>query len=202
MIIVMDKGYAQRPGESAPVRSGAVQPTAALLGGPQPAAAPPKGPAPGQSATPSAFEQVVVNDLIPAIDRHYRTLTGRESRAMAGLSMGGGQTFEIVLRNPNLFAYVGGFSGVPGGNGGPTIDPKTAFGGVLADAAPFNKRMKLMWIGTGTMEPERMMQGMKGFREAITKAGIKHVFYESQGTAHEWLTWRRDLHEFAPQLFR
>lgn len=54
----------------------------------------------------------------------------------------------------------------------------------------------------GTVEPERMMQGMKAFREAITKAGIQHVYYEAPGTAHEWLTWRRDLHEFAPLLFR
>jgi len=179
----MDKGYASKPGE--PV----------VTGMPRSDAGPGQGP-------PSTFEQVVINDLIPAVDQRYRTLTDRNHRAMAGLSMGGGQTFEIVLHNLDKFAWVGGFSGVPGGNGGPVIDVKTAFHGVLADAAAFNKRMKLVWIGTGSMEPERMMQGMKNFREAIAAAGIRFKFYESPGTSHEWLTWRRDLHEFAPLLFK
>ena len=60
----------------------------------------------------------------------------------------------------------------------------------------------LVWIGIGTTEPERMYQGVHAFHDALTQAGIKHVYWESPGTAHEWLTWRRDLHEFAPLLFR
>jgi enterochelin esterase-like enzyme len=184
MIIVMDKGYAVAAGEAPYVRK------------------------PGEpfdmrrASSLPAFENVVINDLIPAIDRHYRTLADRDHRAMAGLSMGGGQTFEIVLHNLDKFAYVGGFSGVPGGNGGPVVNTKTAFGGVLADAQAFNKRMKLVWIGTGTAEPAAMYKGMQGFREAITRAGIQHVYRESEGTSHEWLTWRRDLNDFAPRLFQ
>jgi enterochelin esterase-like enzyme len=178
MLIVMDKGYAVKPGE------------AAGRGGP------------GGMFQSRTFEEVVINDLIPTVEKTYRTLTDRDHRAMAGLSMGGGQAFQIVLNHVDKFAYVGGFSGVPGGNGGPVINTKSDFGGVLADAAAFNKRMKLVWFGTGTEEPERMRQGMQGFREAITKAGIKFVYYESPGTSHEWLTWRRDLNEFAPRLFR
>jgi 1,4-alpha-glucan branching enzyme len=74
--------------------------------------------------------------------------------------------------------------------------------GVLADAAAFNKRVKLVWIGIGTKEPERMYASVHSFHETLTQAGIEHVYYESPGTSHEWLTWRRDLYEFAPRLFR
>jgi enterochelin esterase-like enzyme len=178
MLVVMDKGSAVKPGETAG-RGG-----------------------PGAMFQSRTFEEVVVNDLIPTVEKTYRTLADRDHRAMAGLSMGGGQAFQIVLNHVDKFAYVGGFSGVPGGNGGPVIDTKSDFGGALADAAAFNKRMKLVWFGTGTEEPESMRKGMRGFHEAIVKAGIKFVYYESPGTSHEWLTWRRDLNEFAPRLFR
>ena len=130
------------------------------------------------------------------IDRTYRTKPTRENRAMAGLSMGGGQTFTITLANLDKFAYIGGFSGGGGGRG--AFDPKTASGGVYADAAAFNKKVKLLWIGAGSVEGP----GIKTFSETLTKAGIKNVYFESPGTAHEWLTWRRDLNEFAPLLFK
>ncbi len=71
----------------------------------------------------------------------------------------------------------------------------------MADAGAFNKKVHVLWIGVGTAEPQRMYDGIKGYHEALDKAGIKNVFYESPGTSHEWLTWRRDLHEFAPLLF-
>ena len=81
------------------------------------------------------------------------------------------------------------------------FDPKTSMNGVLSDPAAFNKRVRLFWIGAGT--------GEVSFHEAATKlhgqldaAGIKHVFYESAGTSHEWQTWRRSLHDFVPRLFR
>ena len=137
------------------------------------------------------------------IDRTYRTLSTRENRAMAGLSMGGGQTLAITLANLDKFAYIGAFSGVGGGGAaGVPFDAKTAYNGVFADAAAFNKKVKLLWVGVGTAEPERMATNIKGFHEAVGKAGIKTVFYESPGTAHEWLTWRRSLNEFAPLLFK
>jgi len=180
MIIVMDKGYALKPGET-----------------------PPQRPAPGQPPRMFAsrtFEEVVINDLIPAVDTSFRTLIDRNHRAMAGLSMGGGQTFQITLNNLDKFAYIGGFSG--GGGMGGQFDPKTSYNGVLADAAAFNKRVKLVWIGIGTTEPERMYVSVNNFHKALTQAGIQHVYYESPGTSHEWLTWRRSLYEFAPRLFR
>ena len=72
----------------------------------------------------------------------------------------------------------------------------------MADPAAFNKKVKLVWIGIGTQEPEMMYKGVRAFHDALAQAGIKHVYWESPGTAHEWLTWRRDLHEFAPLLFK
>ena len=143
----------------------------------------------------------MVNDLIPMIDATYRTLADRESRAMAGLSMGGMQTFQIGLKHPGgVRAALGGFSGGGGGFGGAAFDPKTAHGGVMADADAFNKKVRLVWLGIGTAEG-RMYEGIKSYHQGLEKAGIKHVYYESPGTGHEWLTWRRCLHEFAPLLF-
>jgi enterochelin esterase-like enzyme len=120
---------------------------------------------------------------------------------MAGLSMGGMQTFQITLKHLDLFAHIGGFSGGGGGFGGAPFNPKTAHGGVMADASEFNKKVRVLWLGIGTAEPKRMYDGVKSYHEALEKAGIKHVYYESPGTSHEWLTWRRSLHEFAPLLF-
>ncbi len=191
MIVVMDRGYARRPGEPAPAFRPPARPAA-------PGQTPP--PRPDFSRMFSAFEEVLVKDLIPMIDATYRTIPDREHRAMAGLSMGGMQTFLITLKHLDLFAYLGGFSGGGGGFGGASFDPKTAHGGVMADADTFNRRVRLVWLGIGTAEG-RMYEGVKNYHEALEKAGIKHVYYESPGTAHEWLTWRRCLHEFAPLLF-
>ena len=184
MLVVMERGYARRPGER-PRRRRRVR-------------AARRATSAGRFA---AFEEVMVKDLIPMIDATYRTIPDREHRAMAGLSMGGMQTFQITLKHLDLFAYIGGFSGAGGGFGGAPFDPKTAHNGVMADADEFNKKVHLLWLGIGTAEPERMYDGIKSYHEALEKAGIKHVYYESPGTSHEWLTWRRCLHEFAPLLF-
>jgi enterochelin esterase-like enzyme len=110
------------------------------------------------------------------------------------------QTFQIGLKHLDLFAYLGGFSGGGGGFGGAPFDPKTAHGGVMADADAFNKKVRLLWLGVGTTEG-RIYDSIKNYHEALDRVGIKNVYYESPGTAHEWLTWRRCLHEFAPLLF-
>ena len=109
----------------------------------------------------STFEEVVINELIPMIDSTFRTIADREHRAMAGLSMGGMQTFQITLKHLDKFSYIGGFSGAGGGMGGGTFDVKTAYNGVLNDAATFNKKVKLVWLGIGTAEAERMMAGVR-----------------------------------------
>jgi enterochelin esterase-like enzyme len=155
MIIVMDKGYALKPGEVMPAPPNMAGGGATLLGGRGPAAASGQGaPAPAANAPrpmgSRTFEEVFIGDLIPAIDAHYRTLANRDNRAMAGLSMGGGQTFQITLANLDKFAYIGGFSGGGGGRGG--FDAKTSNNGVYADSAAFNKKVKLLWLGVGTEE--------------------------------------------------
>lgn len=182
MLVVMEQGYARKPGETPPQpgRPGAPRDFTRMFG---------------------AFEEVMVKDLIPMIDATYRTIPDRENRAMAGLSMGGMQTFMIGLKHLDLFSALGGFSGGGGGFGGGTVDLKTANGGAMADAEAFNKKMRVLWLGVGTDEPQ-FLRGIKGYCEALQKAGIKHVYYESPGTGHEWLTWRRCLNEFAPLLFK
>lgn len=193
MIVVMDRGYAQRAGTAAPT--------------------------PGSNAwlqnlhvAFTSFEDVVIHDLIPTIDASYRTIPDREHRAMAGLSMGGMQTLFITLQHLDLFAYVGSFSGpiIPNLDVGnltvnrvpEPFDAKTAYGGAFADPATFNKRVKLLWLGVGSAEPEQFRSGIGGAVEALRRAGVRLEYFESRGTAHEWQTWRRDLHDFAPRLFR
>jgi enterochelin esterase family protein len=182
LLIVMEQGYAQKPGEP-DVRSGSWSPQ-------------------DFNRMFSTFGEVMINDLIPLIDSTYRTLPNREHRAMAGLSMGGMQTFFITLAHLDTFAYIGGFSGSGGGFDGAPFDPKTAHHGVMADADAFNQKVRLVWLGIGTGEQPQMYASVKNYHLALAQAGIKHVYYESPGTAHEWQTWRRCLHEFAPLLFQ
>ena len=189
MLVVMEQGYAPAR------RDGPFRPPRPAAPGQAPA------PRPDFSRMFSAFEEVMVKDLIPMIDATYRTIPDREHRAMAGLSMGGMQTFQITLKHLDLFAYIGGFSGAGGGFGGVPFDPKTAHNGVMADADAFNKKVRLALAGHRHGRAEADVRRREGYHEALEKAGIKHVYYESPGTSHEWLTWRRCLHEFAPLLF-
>jgi len=209
MIIVMDNLNAVKPGESAAIfgARGMVPPPSAAP--PAPAAPPQPGAAPARAGGPPAgrggglgrptFTEMMFTDLVPMVERTYRVLPGRENRAMAGLSMGGAQTFETVLNNLDKFAYLGGFSGNCGGFGrGGTFDPKTTCGGSFADPAAFNKQIKLLFLSTGSVEGP----GVKSFTDALTAAGIHNVYFESPGTAHEWQSWRRALKDFAPRLFK
>ena len=198
MLIVMDNLNAVKPGEDASLFA-----ARGVIAQARPDAAPGgRGAAPGGRGGgfgPNfgvTFSEMMLTDLIPTIERTYRVLPGRENRAMAGLSMGGMQTFTTALANLDKFASIGGFSGSSGGRGG--FDPKTSNNGVFADAAAFNKRVKVLFLGIGSVEGP----GTKTFSEALTKAGINNVYFESAGTAHEWLTWRRCLNDFAPRLFK
>jgi enterochelin esterase family protein len=119
---------------------------------------------------------------------------------MAGLSMGGFQTFQTTMTNLDKFSYIGGFSGAAFRQ--QNADVKEMFNGVWADAYAFNKKVKLVYISIGTAEPERMYNGVKGFHEALQAQGIKHIYYESPGTSHEWQTWRRSLRQFAGLIFK
>jgi len=189
MIIVMAYGYARRAGQAAPDLAGKPFGSPEMMKAMQEMAA--------------AFEDDVTKDLIPYIDSTLRTLSDREHRAMAGLSMGGMQTFQITLNHLDMFSYIGGFSGAGGMLvlGDRKLDPKTDYNGVFADPAAFAKKVHLLWIGVGTVEPERMRTGLQRLHSSLLEANIQHVFYESRGTDHEWQTWRRDLKDFAPRLF-
>jgi enterochelin esterase family protein len=143
--------------------------------------------------------QVYIKEIIPNIDLSYRTIPRRESRAMAGLSMGGLQTMLIGLNHIELFSYYGFFSAAIIGN--IMDDPKTAFNGVFADAGAFSKKVKLLWFGAGSDEAQ-FVSMMNDSRKKLEELGIKSTSYISQGTSHEWHTWRRDLNEFAQLLFK
>ena len=190
MIIVMANGYARRADQSAPDLAGKP------FGSPEMRKA--------MQDMMSAFEDDMTQALIPFIDSRFRTISDRDHRAMAGLSMGGMQTFHVTFDHLELFSYIGGFSGAANvfamGNG--KLDIKTAFNGTMADPAAFAQRVHLLWIGVGTDEPERMKQSIEQLHASLDEAKIQHVFYESPGTSHEWQTWRRDLKDFAPRLFQ
>jgi enterochelin esterase family protein len=198
----MDNLNAVKPGESAALYHARNVLTQAVPTPPTPPGAAPGGTGPGaRPAGPrplgsAVFTDMMLTDLIPMVERSYRVAPGREHRAMAGLSMGGLQTFTTTLAHLDKFAYIGGFSGSSGGRGG--FDPKTSNDGVFADAAAFNKKVKVLFLGIGSEEGP----GTKAFSDQLTQAGINNVFFLSPGTAHEWLTWRRCFKEFAPRLFR
>ena len=141
----------------------------------------------------NTFYPVLLNDLIPYIDKTFRTKTDRENRAMAGLSWGGHQTFDVVLTNLDKFAWMGTFSGAIFG-----LDTKTAYDGVFTDADKFNKQIHYFYMNWGEHDFIKNAEIVKNLREQ----GIKVEATESEGTAHEWLTWRRGLHEFIPHLFK
>jgi enterochelin esterase family protein len=190
MIVVMAYGYARRAGQPAPSFAGRP------FGSPEALKA--------MQEMTAAFEADVTEALIPFIDSTFRTIADRDHRAMAGLSMGGMQTFHVTLNHLDLFSHIGGFSGAAGPLvlGGRALDPKTDYNGVFADPAAFAKRVHLLWLGIGTEEPQRMLEGIRRLHASLTEAKIEHVYYESPGTDHEWQTWRRSLKEFAPKLFR
>ncbi len=141
----------------------------------------------GFTLTNTPFEHVLIEEMIPFIDANFRTLADQPHRAMSGLSMGGALTHGISLAHLDKFAYIGMFSGG-------SIAPSE-----IKDMADFKKKVKLVFVGYGSRE-----NGAAGKAnvEELKKVGVNAVYYESPLTAHEWLSWRRDLHEFAPLLFQ
>lgn len=147
----------------------------------------------GRSQYGTSFYPVLLRDLIPYIDSHFRTLSDREHRAMAGLSWGGHQTFDVVLSNLDKFSYMGTFSGAIFG-----LDPESAYDGILTRADEFNKKIHYLYMNWGS--DDFIKSGP--IVEQLRALGIKVDAEESAGTAHEWLTWRRGLNAFIPHLFK
>lgn len=147
----------------------------------------------GFSEYGASFYKVMIQDLIPTIDSKFRTLTDRDHRAMAGLSWGGHQTFDLVLNNMDKFAWMGAFSGAIFG-----LDVKTAYNGVFTRPDEFNKRIHYLYLSCGSEENF----GTEALVKSLRDNGIKTDFYVSPGTHHEWLTWRRCFRQFIPHLFK
>ena len=159
-----------------------------------PGSAAPGGPGGRGRFNFSAFEHVLVDDLISFIDANFRTLADQPNRAMAGLSMGGMQTRQITLANLDKFSHIGIFSG---GSIAPTN---------ITDMAAFKQKVKVLFVSYGSRELSGNRPGFggdpKANTEALKVAGENTYFYVSPDTAHEWQSWRRSLHQFAPLLFQ
>jgi enterochelin esterase-like enzyme len=139
------------------------------------------GPASVGGRPNEAFADVVIKELVPEIDRSYRTKGDRDHRAIAGLSMGAGQAVSIGSANADTFAYIGAFSG--------------------GRAAPINgAKPRLIFVGAGSMEP-RLVENGKTMLDAFKKDGQEATWFLADGTSHEWQTWRKCLFEFAPKIF-
>lgn len=141
----------------------------------------------------ASFYPVLLNDLIPYIEANFRVKADRENRAMAGLSWGGKQTFDIVLNNLDKFAWMGTFSAAIFG-----VDVKNAYNGIFSRPDEFNEKIHYFSMSCGTEENF----GTEQLVETLRKQGINVEFKISEGTAHEWLTWRRGLNEFIPNIFK
>ena len=146
----------------------------------------------------TAFQRVLVEDLIPFIDANFRTFTDQPNRAMAGLSMGGMQTRTITLANLDKFSHIGVFSGG-------SLAPAD-----IADLDAFKKKVKVVFVSYGSRELGGDRGGGRGGfggdpranTEALKAAGVNSYFYVSPDTGHEWQSWRRSLYQFAPLLFQ
>ena len=176
MIIVMDNGYAFKPADNNATE---------------------------KNTRPQwVFEEVLINEVIPMIDQEYRTTPDKWHRAIAGLSMGANQTMRIIMNNLDKFAYYGGFSGTSNYPTSDKIDTKTFLNGAFDDGKAVDEKIKVFWLGLGTKEPDPFPGSVGAFRDMLNEQGIAHVYYESPGTSHEWLTWRRSLYQYAQLLFQ
>jgi enterochelin esterase family protein len=194
MIVVMPAGHVNGAG--------------AALGAPVPAAAA-EG-MPGIGAGPDPFVNDFLTDLMPYVEKNYRVLTDRQSRAIAGLSMGGNQTLNIAIPHLEKFAYIGVFSSgiISGGRGAapaagtpaPPVGEAWEKQNMAAlDNATARRGLRLLWFSTG--KDDALIPTTRGTVELLKKHGFNAVFIESEG-AHTWLNWRDYLSQFAPQLFQ
>jgi enterochelin esterase family protein len=193
MIVVMPAGHVNGAGAAL----GGVVPPAATQGNP-----------PGVGGGPDPFVDDFLSDLVPYVEKNYRALTDRQSRAIAGLSMGGSQTLNIAIPHLEKFAYIGVYSsGILGGRRGAAAPAENApFGeawekqNLAALDNAVNKRgLNLLWFGSG--KDDGLIATTKSTVELLKKHGFKPVFVESEG-AHTWLNRRDYLSVFAPQLFQ
>jgi enterochelin esterase family protein len=174
MIVVMPYGHTVPPGDLAPGNRG---------------------------RNTELMEQDLLRNVIPTVEARYRTAAGSRNRAIAGLSMGGGQAINIGFNNLDTFGWIGVFSAGVGG-GGPARDGQSfeeRSKAVLADAASTNKKLSLLWIGCG--KDDGAMKGAEQLSGILDNHQIRYTFRKTEG-AHTWRVWRRYLAELTPLLFR
>src|SRR5262245_18766508 len=150
-----------------------------------------KDPIPKQSPAFALFEKDLLNDLIPFIEKNYSVMADRASRALAGLSMGGGQSLNFGLSHLDTFAWVGGFSSAPN-----TRRP----GDLLKDPTAASKQLKLLWVSCG--DKDGLMKISQGFHDTLEEKKLTHVWHVHPGGGHDFRVWKADLYYFAPLLFR
>jgi enterochelin esterase family protein len=151
------------------------------------------GPREQQANNTSLFERYLLDDVMPAVEKKYRVVPGRENRAIVGLSMGGGQALQIGLGHLDVFSAVGAFSSaVP-------ADFETRFRGLLDHSQATNSRLSLLWIGCGRQDPG--FSRNEKLSELLTSHHIRHTFRATEGL-HNYAVWRQYLGEIAPLLFR
>jgi enterochelin esterase-like enzyme len=137
-----------------------------------------------------AFEQDLLGDLIPYIEAHYSVKADREHRALAGLSMGGGQSLNIGLKHLDTFAWVGGFSSAP--NTKPAAE-------LVPDPSEASARLKLLWLSCG--DQDGLMNISQSFHDALGRKQVRHHWQVDSG-GHTWPVWKNDLYFLAQRLFR
>jgi enterochelin esterase-like enzyme len=189
-IIVMTYGLTNeggRPGGRPPGGTGGTNATPANATNGPPGGPRGRGGFPPGFGSNAAFESVLVNELIPYVDANFRTLSDQSHRAMAGLSMGGMETHSVTLKHLNLFSHIGLFSG-----GMITTND-------VNNTSGFRQKVKVVFCSCGSRENPG---NINANHEALEAIGVKNTAYVSPGTAHEFLTWRRSLYEFAPLLFQ
>jgi enterochelin esterase family protein len=161
---------------------------AAPFPGPPRSAGAPRG---GMSGNIDAFQRDLLEDVMPLVEKSYRTLADPAHRAIAGLSMGGGQSLTIGLNHPELFGWIGGFSAA-------IFQPEATVAMALVDPKATNQRLRLLWTACGT--DDRLVQNARQLSDLLDQHQIRHEFHATPGT-HSWPVWRRYLADFAPLLF-
>lgn len=171
-----------------------IYPAQAIGIGPLKPVVPPAGGAPG--TRPNLFGKDLLDDIIPLVETRYRVSNKADDRAIAGLSMGGGQTLNSGLSNLDTFHWVVALSSAVGMGGG---DPAANFQQFLSDVPAANKKLKLLWISCGRQD--FLIEGNRKLAEVFKEKGVKLTYRETEG-GHWWIVWRRNLNEFAQLLFR
>lgn len=150
-----------------------------------------RDPIPKQSPAFAAFEQDLLRDLIPFIEKTYPVKADRESRALAGLSMGGGQALNFGLNNLDTFAWVGGFSSAPN-----TKRPED----LVKDPAEAAAKLRLLYVACG--DQDRLFRITEGVHNMLEEKHVPHVYNVIPGGQHDFKVWKSDLYHFAQRLFR